>query len=158
MCRLRIRALRIVIAKIMMIAAGLLVAVASSAVQWTAAALENVSLKVSTEMACPADQIVLTCTVFSSSRAFIVGRWGIVGTLTFGFFISDEPLMSDMFGDYTITRSIVPPNLTMISTATLPEAAFSHNNQTIECFGIGIASLTETISVAGKLEVTRDYM
>ena len=50
------------------------------------------------------------------------------------FYFYDQPLANDSFGNFTTTASIIPPDYTLTSTATLRGAQFSHNNYVLECF------------------------
>ena len=50
------------------------------------------------------------------------------------FYFYDLPLNDGSFGDFTTTVSIIPPDYTLTSTATLRGAQFSQNNFVLECF------------------------
>ena len=67
------------------------------------------------------------------------------------FFPYNEALQTNSLLYFNITKNDVPPG-TVISTATLQEATFAHNDVTMECsFPSTMATLTKTIRVAGNI-------
>ena len=75
------------------------------------------------------------CTVSSSTRMDVDVQWRVAMTIAPPvFYLYDLPLNDDSFGEFTTTASILPPNYTLTSTATLRGAQFSHNNYVLECF------------------------
>ena len=106
-------------------------------------------LNTSHALACPGDKVVLTCIISGTSNT-IVGRWRVVGTMSQVFFAYDEALQTNSLLYFNVTKTDVPPD-TVISTATLQEAKFAHNDVTMECFfPLTMATLTKTIRVAGN--------
>ena len=51
-------------------------------------------------------------------------------------YVYDFPhtLTDRTLGDFTATASIIPPDYTLTSTATLTGPQFSHNNYVLECY------------------------
>ena len=88
-------------------------------------------LNTSHAIACPRDKVVLTC-IISGTGNNIVGRWRVVGTMSQVFFAYDEALQTNSLLYFNITKKDVPPG-TVISTATLQETIFAHNDVTMEC-------------------------
>ena len=74
------------------------------------------------------------------------------------FFAYDEALQTNSLLYFNITKNDVPPG-TVISTATLQEATFAHNDVTMECsFLSTMATLTKIIRVAGNVSgMDTDY-
>ena len=74
------------------------------------------------------------------------------------FFVYNEALQINSLLYFNITKRDVPPG-TVISTATLQEATFAHNDVTMECFFLLImATQTKTIRVAGNVSgIDTDY-
>ena len=68
------------------------------------------------------------------------------------FYLYDQPLNNGSFGDFTTTASIIPPDYTLTSTATLRGAQFSHNNFVLECltFQPVLISSTKMVTIRGN--------
>ena len=68
-------------------------------------------------------------------------------------YLNDFPmtLTVQSLASFTINATIIPPNYTLTSTATLSGAQLSHNKITLECqlLGPGQPSLSDTIVTAG---------
>ena len=58
-------------------------------------------------------------------------------------------------GDFTTTVSIIPPDYTLTSNATLRGAQFSHNNYVLECLSLTLISLNGTIVIEGACIVLK---
>ena len=100
-----------------------------------AEALSSLNLNAVKGTACPGGELVYNCTVSSSTRMDFDIRWREAMTiLPSVFYLYDQPLNNGSFGDFTTTASIIPPDYTLTSTATLRGAQFSHNNYVLECF------------------------
>ena len=86
--------------------------------------------------ACPGGDLVYNCTVSSTSMQFTM-RWREAMTVSPSvFYLYDEPETHTVksLDDFTTTASIIPPNYTLTSIATLSGALLSHNNFVLECF------------------------
>ena len=100
-----------------------------------AEAVSSLNLSAVKGTACPGEELVYNCTVSSSTRMDFEMRWREAMTITpTVFYFYDQPLANDSFGNFTTTASIIPPDYTLASTATLRGAQFSQNNFVLECF------------------------
>ena len=92
-------------------------------------------MKADKEAACPGGELVYNCTV-SSNSDMVSLRWReAMTTIPLVQYVYDFPqsLTDKTLGDFTTTASIIPPDYTLTSTATLRGAQFSHNNYVLEC-------------------------
>ena len=66
--------------------------------------------------------------------------------------LPDTPTTETLNG-FIFNATIIPPNYTLTSSATLNRALFSHNNFTLECLlkGAGQPSLSNTVVTAGNI-------
>ena len=104
--------------------------------------------------ACPGGDLVYNCTVSSTSMQFTM-RWREAMTVSPSiFYLYDDPAThtTKSLADFMTTASIIPPDYTLTSIATLSGAQFSHNNFVLECFLSTIMNpeLPATIVTKGK--------
>ena len=74
--------------------------------------------------------------IVSSHTAVFELRWRgamPITPLVQYFYHFPQTLTDKGLGDFTTTASIIPPDYTLTSTATLRGAQFSHNNYVLEC-------------------------
>ena len=87
--------------------------------------------------ACPGGDLEYTCTVSTTTTTAFVMRWSHLGspTNTDVFYLYDEPgtLTNKSIAGFNTTVSIIPPDYTLTSTATLRGAMLSNNNITLQC-------------------------
>ena len=69
------------------------------------------------------------------------------------FYHSPQTLTDKGFGDFKTTASIIPPDYTLTSTATLTGTQFSHNNYVLECWllrpNLDVIKSSKTIVIEG---------
>ena len=119
----------------------------------TGVAANSLTLSAVKGATCPGGEMVYNCTVSSSTTAFEL-RWREAMTTTpLVQYVYDLPqfLTDKTLGDFTTTVSIILPNYTLISTATLRGAQFSHNNFVLECYTLQpFITSNKTIVIEGS--------
>ena len=72
-----------------------------------------------------------------------------------------QSLTDKTLGDFTTIASIIPPDYTLTSTATLRGARFSHNNFVLECYTLQpnlIITSNKTVVIEGVIIITALYL
>ena len=103
--------------------------------------------------ACPGGDLKYNCTV-TATRVDFELRWKEAMTTTIiaqYVYDSQTSLIAQYHANFKFNATIIPPNYTLTSTATLSGALLSHNNITLECLlqGFNQLSLSDTIVTAG---------
>ena len=114
-------------------------------------------LNTSHAITCPGDKVVLTCSISAtgdgSNNMVLNGRWKVAGTMPQVFFSYNESLITNNLLYFNIDKNDIPPDR-VISTATLQETTFAHDDVTMECFSLlTMTSLIETIRIAGIKQI-----
>ena len=118
-----------------------------------AAVLRNLTLEKTNEVTCPGGEAVFTCTATSNDFISLGLIWREAGTTTpVVVYLYELPhnLVPRQLDDFTTNASIVPPNYTLLSTATLRGAQFNHDKFVIECSFSIFISHQLVVRVAGK--------
>ena len=99
------------------------------------AANSSLELSVVKGTACPGGDLEYTCTVSTTTTMVFSIRWMHLGSTIPVIFQYDEPitLTNQSIAGFSTTASIIPPDYTLTSTATLRGALLSDNNITLQC-------------------------
>ena len=85
--------------------------------------------------ACPGGDLVYTCTASFTTTLFSL-RWiqsnDLTGQIIYHYEIP-QTLTNNSIAGFTTTVSIIPPDYTLTSTATLTRALLSDDNITLQC-------------------------
>ena len=94
----------------------------------------NSSLSVVKGTACPGGDLEYTCTVSTTITMVFNIRWIHSGSTQVIYLYSDPTTLTNQsITGFSTTVSVIPPNYTLTSTATLSGALLSHDNITLQC-------------------------
>ena len=97
------------------------------------AANSSFELSVVKGTACPGGDLEYTCTVSTTITMVFNMRWIHSGSNVFYLYTDPMSLTNQSIAGFSTTASIIPPDYTLTSTATLSGALLSDDNITLQC-------------------------